>query len=174
VAPAGSYLDKGVGKKCPKGTYTDGLNTKAVCDACANGVTTAGEGSTSVAACDRAIKGYKYTGANTADKCDLHTYSDAENTAATCTPCPFGWKTQADGADGLALCLAPPGYEQAAVNATITECAEGSYKEGWNRNPCVACGTNVVTNSTGSVSKDACLVPPGYGLTTLSPMIAQR
>lgn len=90
VAPAGSYLDKGVGKKCPKGTYTDSLNSKAVCDACATGVTTAGEGSTGVSACSRAIKGYKYTGANTAAKCDINTYNDAETTAANCTDCPNG------------------------------------------------------------------------------------
>lgn len=90
VAPAGSYLDKGVGKKCPKGTYTEGLNTKSVCDACANGVTTAGEGSTSAAACDRAIKGYKYLGNGAAAKCDINTYNDAETTASTCTPCPNG------------------------------------------------------------------------------------
>lgn len=89
MAPAGSYYDKGTGKKCPKGTYTTDLNQLAVCIPCGDGVTTASEGSTSVAACDRALPGYKYTAANTAEKCDLNTYNAAENTAATCTPCPF-------------------------------------------------------------------------------------
>jgi len=90
VAPGGSYLDKGTGKKCPKGTYTTGLNTKSVCDPCNTGVTTAGEGSTSVAACDRAILGYKLTAPNTAVKCEVNTYNDVEgSTAGTCKPCPF-------------------------------------------------------------------------------------
>lgn len=96
VAPAGSYLDKGVGKKCPKGTYTEGLNTLSVCNACATGVTTAGEGSTSRTDCNRAIKGYKYTGldavtgSGTAAKCDINTYNDVETTSSTCTDCPNG------------------------------------------------------------------------------------
>jgi hypothetical protein len=34
------------------------------------------------------------------------------------------------------------------------------------------CGTGLITKEAGSVSKDACLVPAGYGLTSLSPMVA--
>jgi len=89
VAPAGSYFDKGTGKKCPKGTYTTGLNQLSVCIPCGDGVTTAAEGSTAESACDRALPGYKYTGSNTAAKCDLDTYNPAESTSSTCTPCPF-------------------------------------------------------------------------------------
>jgi hypothetical protein len=37
---------------------------------------------------------------------------------------------------------------------------------------CLQCGTGLITKEAGSVSKDACLVPAGYGLTSLSPMVA--
>jgi len=108
VAPAGSYYDKGTGKKCPKGTYTDALNQAAVCTPCGDGVTTASEGSTSVSACDRALPGYKYTADNTAEKCDLHTFNAAESTSPTCTACPFGeW----------------PCWLAAAVHALIVPCS---------------------------------------------------
>ena len=42
----------------------------------------------------------------------------------------------------------------------------------WNRNQCVACGANLVTSETGAVSKDACMVPPGYGIISLQPLAA--
>jgi hypothetical protein len=89
VARAGSYLDNSIGRLCPKGTYTNSLNSAGACTRCAPGVTTLAEGSSSEAACDRAIKGYKYTGPNTAEKCEVNTYSNAETTNNACTPCPF-------------------------------------------------------------------------------------
>jgi hypothetical protein len=46
--------------------------------------------------------------------------------------------TKETGATGVALCLAPPGYELKDGATTITACAAGSYKADWNRNPCVA------------------------------------
>ena len=90
LAPAGSYLDKGTGKKCPKGTYTTDLNRAGVCTPCNEGVTTAAEGSTSAAACDRAIAGYFYNGTGTAVECPINTYNAGESTADSCTPCPNG------------------------------------------------------------------------------------
>lgn len=90
VAPAGSYLDKGTGKKCPKGTYTTDLNRAGVCTPCNEGVTTAAEGSTSAAACDRAIAGYFYNGTGTAEVCPINTYNAGETTADSCTACPNG------------------------------------------------------------------------------------
>jgi hypothetical protein len=75
------------------------------------------------------------------------------------------------GSKGASDCLAPPGWAQAAAGANITECPVNTYKEGWNRNNCTSCGTNVVTAETGTVSKEGCLVPPGYGLTSLSPVM---
>eukprot|EP00775_Hariotina_reticulata_P004056 gene4056-4303_t len=172
MAPAGSYVDRGIGKLCPKGTYIDALNNQTACTACADGVSTPGEGSTSVNACDRARPGYKYTGPNTAEQCEVNTYSDAENPDNSCTPCPFGWLTRDEGSDGVPDCLAPPGWEQTGSTANISECPTNYYKEGWNRNRCVSCGVNLVTNDTGAVSRDACLVPPGYGLTQLSPTLS--
>lgn len=38
--------------------------------------------------------------------------------------------------------------------------------------PLLQCGTGLKTNDTGSVSKDACLVPAGSGLTSISPLAA--
>eukprot|EP00775_Hariotina_reticulata_P003830 gene3830-4087_t len=175
VAVAGSYLDKGIGKLCPKGTYTDSLNSASACTPCNPGVTTAAEGSTSEAACNHAIKGYKYTGSNTAEKCDMNSYNDADNSNNACTSCPFGMLTRDLGATGPADCLAPPGWGQSSPSANIAECLVNHYKAGWNRNMCAACGTNVVTTSVGSTSKGDCLVPAGFGLVQLTPtLIASR
>lgn len=82
-----------------------------------------------------------------------------------------GMLTRDIGAKGASDCLAPPGWAQAAAGANITECPVNTYKEGWNRNNCTSCGSNVVTAETGTVSKEGCLVPPGYGLTSLSPVL---
>lgn len=137
MAPAGSYNDKGVGKKCQKGTYTTDFNSASFCTACPDFITTAAEGSTTAASCDRAVKGYYMLDATTASACPLNTYSDAETPVGQqCTPCPFDWHTKDTGADGPALCLAPPGYEQATDGANITECAVNFFKADWNRNPC--------------------------------------
>jgi hypothetical protein len=79
------------------------------------------------------------------------------------------------GATGPADCLAPPGWAQPSPSADIAECPRNYYKEGWNRNVCVACGTNVVTSDVGSSSKDDCRVPAGFGLVQLTPtLIATR
>eukprot|EP00775_Hariotina_reticulata_P003324 gene3324-3601_t len=175
VAPAGSYLDRGIGKLCPKGTYTDTLNSLNLCTPCGTGVTTAAEGSTAVSACDRAIKGYKYTGSNTAAPCELNFYQDEESTNSSCKACPFNMLTRLEGATGPADCLAQPGFAQPDSSSNIAECPVNFYKEGWNRNPCVSCGTNIITNDTATVSKDGCLVPAGFGLTQTTPtLVASR
>jgi hypothetical protein len=75
------------------------------------------------------------------------------------------------GAKGASDCLAPPGWAQAAAGADITECPLNTFKDGWNRNNCTSCGINVVTLENGTVAKEGCLVPPGYGLTSLSPVL---
>lgn len=74
----------------PKGTFTTSLNTQAACTPCNTGVTTAAEGSSSAAACDRASQGYSYNGDGTASECEVNSYNDGETTAATCTRCPNG------------------------------------------------------------------------------------
>jgi hypothetical protein len=42
------------------------------------------------------------------------------------------------GADGVALCLAPPGMQLLPDADVISDCPAGSYKEGWNLNPCAS------------------------------------
>jgi hypothetical protein len=140
VAPAGSYLDKGIGKLCQKGTYSTGLNSNTNCIPCPDGITTAAEGSTTADTCSLAVKGYYINPSNAAEaiKCPLDTYQDQEAAVTSCTACPNGWKTKETGASGVALCLAPPGFELKDGASTITACAAGSYKADWNRNLCVA------------------------------------
>jgi len=79
VAPAGSFTDKGVGKLCPKGTYTTSLSNASVCTPCSTGITTSTEGSSSVAECSYALPGYKKTGSNAASLCPVHTYTMMQN-----------------------------------------------------------------------------------------------
>jgi len=88
VAPAGSFIDKGVGKLCVKGTYTTSLSNASVCTPCSTGITTSTDGSTSAANCSYALPGYKKMGSNLASLCPLHTYSANESDSGSCTPCP--------------------------------------------------------------------------------------
>ncbi|WIA08977.1 hypothetical protein OEZ85_008391 [Tetradesmus obliquus] len=159
MAPAGSYLDKGIGKICQRGTYSSALSADTTCQTCPPGITTANEGSTSAADCSLAMKGFYINPSNASEAiaCPLHTYQDKEAVAGACTDCPNGWKTKETGATGVALCLAPPGYELKENATQITLCPTGSYKADWNRNPCVECGSGLITKEEGSVSKDACL-----------------
>jgi hypothetical protein len=102
VAPAGSYLDKGIGKLCPRGTYSTDLNTSPFCMPCAAGITTENEGSSSAANCSLAARGY-YIDANDATlalPCPQDSYQDQEAAANACQPCPFGWRTKDVGATG--------------------------------------------------------------------------
>jgi hypothetical protein len=139
VAPAGSYLDNAVGKKCQKGTFSTDFNLNAACESCPDGITTAGDGSTSPAACALAEKGFYINRANTSEavECPLDAFQDQEANVTACTPCPNGYKTQETGATGNASCSAPPGFELKEGADNITACTAGSYKEGWNRSPCV-------------------------------------
>jgi hypothetical protein len=70
--------------------------------------------------------------------CPIGTYQDKETEAKSCTPCPNGLTTRNVGADGIALCLAPPGVELLPGADNVTDCPVGSYKEGWNLNPCTS------------------------------------
>jgi hypothetical protein len=152
-APAGSKKDKGIGKLCKKGTYTTDINSNSTCEACPDGVTTAEEGSTSPDECTLAQKGYYINPDNALEalECPADTYQDQESSTTSCTPCPYGWKTQDTAATGLALCLAPPGYELLPGNDEITPCPANSYKTEWNKNRCIqvrcklalACGLDV-------------------------------
>jgi hypothetical protein len=123
--------------QCPRGTYTSSFNSDPACTPCNRGVTTQLEGSTSPEMCDRAIQGFYYLAANqSAAPCPLHTFNSNETVLDGCTDCPYGWRTQQEGADGLGACLAPPGFELKPGAAAITECDIGFYKPGFNRNNC--------------------------------------
>ncbi|KAF8061892.1 Svep1 [Scenedesmus sp. PABB004] len=174
VAPPGSYYDRGMGRLCPRGTFSTNFTAgDASCTPCAPGVTTAAEGSNSSDACGLAARGFHMSGPGVAAACPVDTYSDVESANTECTPCPSGLRTLDEASTGVALCLMPPGMELAANATVITECAIGFYKEGWNRNPCVPCGAGVVTAETGSVGRDACLVPAGWGLASYFPLTAK-
>eukprot|EP00775_Hariotina_reticulata_P003962 gene3962-4215_t len=85
-----------------------------------------------------------------------------------------GWLTKDTGASGVAQCLAPPGWELLPNASTITECAIGFYKSDWNRNPCVGCGPGLITADIGSVGRDACMVPAGWGVVSLFPVMTAK
>jgi hypothetical protein len=38
---------------------------------------------------------------------------------------------------------------------------------------CLPCGTGLITGGTGAVSRDACLVPAGFGIVAYNPLVAQ-
>jgi hypothetical protein len=102
VAPAGSYLDKGIGKLCPRGTYSTDLNTSPFCVPCAAGITTVNEGSSSAADCTLAARGYyiDQNDATLAVPCPRDSYQDQEAAVNACTPCPYGWRTKDVGSTG--------------------------------------------------------------------------
>ncbi|WIA33742.1 hypothetical protein OEZ86_006857 [Tetradesmus obliquus] len=172
---------------CPVGTYNSGGNT-AGCQQCGNGLTTTAAGSTSIshdgfttagtssnssAQCDRVMPGYFIVNATYAAPCPLGSYQGSEGTVYSCNSCPFGYITRDDGAGGNAECLAPPGWELKEGAAVITECEPGFYKEGWNKNPCLACGIGLTTLKNGSVSFDQCSIKPGWGIKTFVPLEAE-
>jgi hypothetical protein len=70
--------------------------------------------------------------------CPVGTYQDRETEATSCTPCPNGLTTREPGADGVVLCLAPPGVQLLPGADNVTDCPVGSYKEGWNLNLCTS------------------------------------
>ncbi|WIA13038.1 hypothetical protein OEZ85_006646 [Tetradesmus obliquus] len=183
LAPAGSYVERGTGKACQKGMYSEELNNLSACIACPAGVTTPGDGSNSSSACGLARPGFHLVNttaaaasaaaaaskAATAAVCPPGSYQGREAAVFECSPCDFGYYTRAEGAAGNAECLAPPGWELKPGASLITECELGYFKEGWNKNNCSACGSGLTTAKIGSVSADACLIPAGWGLSQLTP-----
>jgi hypothetical protein len=55
-----------------------------------------------------------------------------------------------------------PGYGYDAAQVTVTQCALGSYSGGWDKLPCVSCGTGYTTNALGSTNFGDCRVAAGY------------
>ncbi|WIA12314.1 hypothetical protein OEZ85_012370 [Tetradesmus obliquus] len=65
---------------------------------------------------------------------------DQEAAVNECTACPHNWRTKDLGSTGVAMCLAPPGWELVDGAENITECQIGWYKADWNRNLCLSLG----------------------------------
>eukprot|EP00775_Hariotina_reticulata_P012640 gene12640-12769_t len=165
VAPPGWYISSGVGKMCPKGTYTTDYNQAAFCTACPTAVTTATEGSNTSTACARAIRGFYFNATDgNAVPCPYASYQDVENPNAFCKPCPRGLQTKAPGAIGVELCTTPPGWELLPGAVNMTLCPQNSYKETWAMEPCTSCMTGLLTNEAGSYNRFDCYIPPGWGL----------
>eukprot|EP00878_Enallax_costatus_P036234 GHUV01040628.1.p2 GENE.GHUV01040628.1~~GHUV01040628.1.p2 ORF type:complete len:159 (-),score=14.77 GHUV01040628.1:14-490(-) len=96
VAPPGSYIERGVGKLCPKGTYQPDYNTMTFCYGCPVGLTTPSEGHNASMACQLAIKGYHTVNTTAAEPCPQGTYNDQEAAVTQCTVCPFGKLSMTD------------------------------------------------------------------------------
>lgn len=97
---------------CPKGMYKESINRAARCDPCpGKGITTAGVGSSSAAACNRANPGYRPVrtpGAATlsSEPCPKGTFGVD---GLSCMPCAGNLTTQGIAHTSPADCLASPG-----------------------------------------------------------------
>jgi hypothetical protein len=70
------------------------------------------------------------------------------------------------GSRSVSSCLAPPGYgfdRGASFGSRVSACGIEFFKEGFNLKPCSYCGDGLRTKGTGSVSKQECMIPPGWG-----------
>jgi hypothetical protein len=85
VAPPGSYIDRGAGKQCQKGTYSSDFTNATSCVPCNTGFTTAGLGSNSSAQCDRVMPGYFIVNASYAAPCPLGSFQGTEGTVYSCS-----------------------------------------------------------------------------------------
>ncbi|WIA40625.1 hypothetical protein OEZ86_013961 [Tetradesmus obliquus] len=165
VAPPGSFADMGASAKtCPRGTYTPDFNSLPACLTCPAGITTVRDNSTSIGHCKLARKGYYLVNATAAEECPMGSYQGREAEVYKCDECPYGYQTRVEGAGGNAECMAPPGVELQEGAEWVSECGLGSYKEGWNKNPCRPCGNGLTTAAAGSVSAEQCLIPAGWGV----------
>jgi hypothetical protein len=94
-----------------QGTFASDFNDQPFCSKCPQGLTTKDEGSADAGACSYAQRGMYVSSTGEAVACPLDTYSDTERNDTACIPCPFGLKTESTGSEGVAMCLAPPGWE---------------------------------------------------------------
>lgn len=120
VAPPGSYYDRGIGRLCPQGTYSDiysGVSNTTYCTPCATGVTTPTEGSNSSGACSLAQPGYYMSGEGQADLCPVNTYNGQISNATSCTPCPYGERIQERAC--LLLCICRLGLAASCLRVSL-------------------------------------------------------
>lgn len=149
---------------------------------CPEGTTTGTYAATSALHCNVTLPGYQPLLHNRtgdivgAEPCPIGTFSPQ---GAECIMCPHGLTTQAPNQADSDACLAPPGFgyypEQSdtsgvatdailqTFNAFVLPCPPGSYKAGWNLNPCVSCGIGFLTDPAPATMVDHCYLPPGYG-----------
>ena len=59
--------------------------------------------------------------------------------------------------------VAPPGSTFDSGTNITSSCLINTFKAGYNRRACVACGTGLKTVGTGATSFSSCYVPAGYG-----------
>jgi hypothetical protein len=85
VAPAGSYVDRGTGKQCQKGTFSSEFTNATSCVPCNDGFTTAGTASDSLSQCDRVMPGFYIVNASYAAPCPLGSYQGTEGTVYSCS-----------------------------------------------------------------------------------------
>ncbi|GBF88748.1 hypothetical protein Rsub_01649 [Raphidocelis subcapitata] len=178
-APGGSYYLRGRAIACAQGTYKAAI-ANADCDECSAsspGLTTKfGEvGKLAISDCAVIKPGYgaaasQVAGAIATVICPGDTYRvgevDYDAAGVNCTMCGTGSKTlpNVEGATSPDACLAPPGWGWNSVDGTSTECIEGEYNPGWNREACSSCGSGTITTKAkGSVSPDQCFTPAGNG-----------
>lgn len=154
---------------CSQGTYKVDVSQATSCTRCPTGITTAATKSTAPTQCDRAIAtGFiaeLENGQMVPKPCPVGSYT---SNGRTCTTCPDGLTTASQGATTAADCLAPPGWGYDASRTPKTyQCPGGSYKAGWNKLPCVSCGTSVLTDTSATnglgLSADQCYIPAGWG-----------
>jgi hypothetical protein len=94
-----------------QGTFASDYNDQPFCTKCPKGMTTKDEGSGDSGACSYAQRGMYVSSTGEGVACPLDTYSDSERNDTSCIVCPFGLKTESTGSEGVAMCLAPPGWE---------------------------------------------------------------
>lgn len=180
VAGKGFYYLRGKAVACARGTYKNSIANQD-CDKCPTGISTANNTVSAIEAteCTVLLPGYEITagatvGVTNATECPVNTYRADESaltsSATSCTPCPDGLVTLPNVTRSTTLdaCVVPPGFGWSATGSTTagsaTICSIGSYNPGYNRQPCVACGSGILTDAPGgAINADACYTPAGYG-----------
>lgn len=169
-------LDGGTlfGEICPIGTFGSGNNTYGLvtvaCMSCGDGMTTAGQGSTSTSQC-YTLPGYGYDDGG-AFPCE-YGYWSAGGGQDPCNYCGYGYNTTANrtvagpairGATSADDCVVAQGYTLQASGA-VAPCPQGAFKPLFGAGVCTTCpdgtSTTVLGAASGLADCDAC--QPGYG-----------
>lgn len=175
LADVGRYFLRGKAFLCAQGSYKETIANED-CMLCPTGFTTAFTtvGAATRDACNYVVAGFAAAagavlGTTNGTMCPVDTYRasnvpyDSAN-GVNCTACPTGMVTNGvTGATSEWTCLAPPGWGYDSGTNTAKICARGWYKEGYNRNPCVSCGSgSISTDAEGATHADSCYTPAGH------------